>query len=92
MLVGVKIAQLHMGFRERIIRGDRLFQKRLHHLEVQACVSHPLSLPQAHGVVVLGQRIAGFKLGITPKSRNDVLRLIRRTIVGLGKIEVTAAL
>ena len=68
MLVGVEIAQLHVGFGKLLIECDRLLQQGLDRLKIEAGVFSPLSLPQTHRVIVLRQRIAGLKLRITAES------------------------
>jgi hypothetical protein len=90
MLVGEEIAQLHMGFRKRIIERDGLFEQRFTFLRSRIGVSTTLALPQTHGVVVLGQRIVGPQLSVAPESADHIVRVIGRTVVGPGEKECSS--
>ncbi len=59
MLIGIEIAQLQVGFGKHPSSAIDFFSKRLDRLEIRARVFRPLTLPQTHRVIVLGQCIAG---------------------------------
>ena len=59
-------------------------------MEIEARVLCPLSLPQTHCIVVVSPGIGRLQFRKTAKALDDLIRLLRRTVVGLGKKEIAA--
>src|ERR1700680_2975743 len=92
VLVGVEIAQLQVYLRRLWIQRQRCFQQRFDLMEVKAGIFRSLSLPQTHGVVVVGARVSRLKFRKTAESLDHFLRLAGRTVVGLGQKEITVGI
>src|SRR5579859_6769806 len=92
VLVRIKIAQLHMGFGQRVIQGDRLLQQGFHRAKVGARIPDALALPQTHSVIVLRKSISRLHLRVAAKSLDNVVGLQGRAVVGLGQENIAAGI
>ena len=77
-----------MRFSQFGIERNRLRKQRFDLMEIEAGVLGPLSLPQTHCIVIGSPGIGRLQFRKSAEALDDLIRLLRRTVVGLGQKEI----